>query len=152
MEYWLMKTEPTTYGIDDLMREKKSCWEGVRNYQARNFMRDSMKVGDKVLFYHSNAKPPGVAGIAEVCSKPYPDFTAWDPKSAYFAPKSTKENPIWMMVDVKFIEKLPRIVSLDEIRTLPKCADMLLLKKGQRLSIQPIEKEHFDAIRMKKNT
>ena len=147
MCYWLMKTEPNVYGIDDLEREGKSHWEGVRNYQARNFMRDEMHVGDKVLFYHSNAKPPGVVGIAEVCSKPYPDFTAWDPKSKYFAPKTSKEKPVWMMVDVKFVKKFPRIISLDEIRKMPKCSDMLLIKKGQRLSIQPIEKRHFEAIR-----
>lgn len=147
MRHWLMKTEPNVYGIDDLEREGKSHWEGVRNYQARNFMRDEMRVGDKVLFYHSNAKPPGVVGIAEVCSKPYPDFTAWDPKSKYFAPKTSQENPVWMMVDVKFVKKFPRIISLDEIRKIPECSDMLLIKKGQRLSIQPIEKRHFEAIR-----
>lgn len=146
MKYWIMKSEPNVYGIDDLKKEGHSHWEGVRNYQARNFMRDDMKIGDKVLFYHSNAKPPGVAGIAAVCSKPYPDFTAWDKKSCYFSPKSTPENPIWFMVDVKFIDKFASIVSLDTIRTLPECQDMLLIKKGQRLSIQPIEKHHFDII------
>ena len=141
-----MKSEPDVYGIDDLKKEGSGCWDGVRNYQARNYMRDSMKIGDQVLFYHSNAKPPGVAGIAEVCSKPYPDHTAFDPKSDYFSPKSTKENPIWMMIDLKFVEKLPKLVSLEEIRNIPACSDMLLIKKGQRLSIQPIEKKHFNAI------
>lgn len=146
MRYWLMKSEPESYSIDDLKKEKVACWDGVRNYQARNMMRDEMKVGDRVLFYHSNAKPPGVVGVAEVCSGPYPDPTAWDPKSPYFSEKSAPDNPIWIMVDIKFVSKLPQIVSLDEIRTIAACKDMLLLKKGQRLSIQPIEKKHFDAI------
>lgn len=146
VNYWLMKTEPDVYSIDDLKREGIGSWEGVRNFRARNFMRDSMKIGDRVLFYHSNAKPPGVAGIAEVCSKPYPDPTALDPKSPYYSPKSTPEAPIWMMVNVKFIEKFPRIVSLDEIRHIPECQHMLLLQKGQRLSILPVNKQEFQVI------
>ena len=147
MQYWLIKSEPDAYSIDDLKKEGSGCWDGVRNYQARNFMRDSMQIGDKVLFYHSNAKPPGVAGIAEVNSKPYPDHTALDPDSPYFSKKSTEENPIWMMVDMKFIKKFPKFISLEAIRSIPGCEDMLLLKKGQRLSIQPITKQNFNAIK-----
>lgn len=146
MRYWLMKSEPSTYSIDDLESAGRSPWEGVRNYQARNFMRDEMEIGDQVLFYHSNAKPSGVAGVATVCSEPYPDFTALDKNSDYFFAKSTSENPIWMMIDVKFVKKFKRTISLDEIRTIPECQDMLLLQKGQRLSIMPLEKKQYDAI------
>lgn len=146
MRYWLMKSEPSTFGIDDLQRKGVECWDGVRNYQARNFMRDEMRPGDQVLFYHSNAKPPGVVGIAEVASEAYPDDTAWKPKSPYFDKRSTPEKPVWMMVDVKFVQKLRRIVTLDEIKEMKAAQDMLLIQKGQRLSIQPIKKKHFDAI------
>jgi predicted RNA-binding protein with PUA-like domain len=146
MRYWLMKSEPCTYSIDTLEKEGKTQWEGVRNYQARNFMRDDMRVGDKVLFYHSNAKPPGVAGLAEVCSKPYPDFTAWDRDSKYFSDKGTAKNPVWIMVDVKFVAKFDQVVSLETIKELRECEDMLLLRKGQRLSILPIDKRHYDSI------
>ncbi|MCB1111798.1 MAG: EVE domain-containing protein [Chlamydiales bacterium] len=146
MRYWLMKSEPETYSIDDLKREGVSSWDGVRNYQARNFMRDEMRVGDRVLFYHSNARPPGVVGVAEVCSTPYPDHTARDKKSPYFDVKATEENPIWMMVDIKFVKKFSEMVSLDEMRQMPEVQDMILLKKGQRLSVQPIEKKHYTAI------
>jgi len=145
--YWLMKSEPGSYNINDLERDGVSGWEGVRNFQARNFMRDEMRVGDKVLFYHSNAKPSGVAGIAEVCSKSHADPTAFDRKSPYYEPKSTKKDPIWMMVDIKFIQKFPQVLSLEEIRKIPACKDMLLLKKGQRLSVQPVDKLHFQAIK-----
>ena len=141
-----MKSEPNTYSIDDLKRDRKTYWEGVRNYQARNFMRDEMQVGDQVLFYHSNADPAGVVGIAEVCKKAYPDFTAWDPKCKYFDPKSSEGKPTWMMVDLKFVEKFPHLIPLGELRNIPKLETMLLLKRGQRLSIQPVEKAHFDLI------
>jgi len=147
MRYWLMKTEPNVYSIDDLKKEGTSHWEGVRNYQARNFMRDDMRIGDLVIFYHSNAKPSGAAGIAKVCSEAYPDFTAFDQKSKYYSPKSTPEKPIWMMVDVEFVAKFPNVISLQEIRDLSECHDMLLLQKGQRLSILPIEKRHFNALK-----
>lgn len=146
MRYWLMKSEPSTFGIDDLKKKRVEPWDGVRNYQARNFMRDDMRIGDKILFYHSNTTPPGVVGVAEVASKPYPDATAWDPKSPYYDNRSTPENPVWMLVDVKFVKKLPRLVSLDEIKTMKNTQDMLLIKKGQRLSIQPIDKKHYEAI------
>src|SRR4051812_22474266 len=107
-QFWLMKTEPGSYSIDDLKRDKKTYWSGVRNYQARNFMRDHMKIGDLVLYYHSNAEPPGVAGIARVCAEAHPDFSAWDPEDKHFDPRSSQEKPLWMMVDIEFVEKFPR--------------------------------------------
>lgn len=145
--YWLMKSEPESYSIDDLKRDGKTGWDGVRNYQARNFMRDQMQVGDPVLFYHSNAEPPGVAGIAQVCKKAYPDSSAFDPKDSHYDPKSTPEKPVWMRVDIKFVEKFPRLVSLRELRDHPKLHSLLVLKRAQRLSVQPVEKNHFEIIR-----
>ena len=146
MNYWLMKSEPDVYSIDDLKSEGKTHWEGVRNYQARNYMRDDMKVGDLVLFYHSNAKPPGVAGIGRVCKESYPDFFSWDPESHYFDPKSSPENPRWFMVDVEFVEKFDNVVSLDELKENPDLEGMLVIKRGMRLSVQPVEKKHFDIV------
>lgn len=146
MKYWLMKSEPEAYSIDDLKKDKQTHWDGIRNYQARNYMRDDMKIDDQVLFYHSNAKPPGVAGIARVCKLAYPDFTALDKKSKYYAPKATSENPIWMMVDVEFVEKFSQFISLSDLRNQPGLEDMLVLKRGMRLSIQPLSKEHFDLV------
>jgi predicted RNA-binding protein with PUA-like domain len=148
MNYWLMKSEPTTYSIDDLAAEpgKTTCWDGVRNYQARNFMRDEMKVGDAVLFYHSNAKPPGVAGIAKVVKESYPDFTAFDRKSKYFDPKSKQESPRWFMVDIKLVKKFKRVLPLDELKQIKALDGMVLLQKGSRLSVQPVSKKHFDTI------
>lgn len=146
MNYWLMKSEPDVYPIETLEREGTTHWEGIRNYQARNFMRDDMKVGDKVLFYHSNAKPPGIVGLAEVCKEAYPDFFAWDPNSKYFDPKASKENPIWQMVDVKFVRKFESIISLDDLKGFPELDGMLATKKGSRLSVQPVSKEHYDFI------
>ena len=147
MGHWLAKSEPTSYSIDDLKRDGKTGWSGVRNYQARNFMRDQMKVGDLVLFYHSGAEPPGVAGIARVTSKPYPDETAFNAKDGHYDPKSTRENPIWMMVDLQFVEKFPHYVPLEDLRNTSGLAKMLVLKRGMRLSIQPVEEGHFDTIR-----
>ena len=141
-----MKSEPETYSIDTLKTEGKTHWEGVRNYQARNFMRDTMKIGDKVLFYHSNCKPPGIVGLAEVCSTPYPDHFAWDPKSNYFDPKASPEKPIWQMVDVKFISKFKSIISLNDLKTIPELKDLLVIKRGMRLSIQPVEKKDYEII------
>lgn len=147
-QYWLMKTEPNTYSIDDLKRDQKTCWDGVRNYQARNFMRDEMKKGDEVLFYHSNAKPPGVAGIARVCSpEAYADDTALDQKSKYFDAKASRDNPIWMLVDIEFVEKFDEVVSLDELKGTKALTGMLVIKRGMRLSVQPVEKRHFDSVR-----
>ncbi len=146
-QYWLLKSEPGSYSIDDLKKDCKTAWTGVRNYQARNFMRDQMKVGDLVLFYHSNAEPPGVAGIARVCSGAHPDESAWDENDTHYDPRSTKEKPVWMLVDVEFVEKFKRFVSLEEIKNEPKLAGMLVLKKGQRLSVQPVERGHFEVLR-----
>ena len=146
MRYWLMKTEPDVFSIDDLKSQKTTPWEGVRNYQARNFMRDEMKKGDMVLIYHSNAKPPGVAGIGVVSKEAFPDHFAWDKKSKYFDPKSTRENPRWMMVEIKFKKKFKELISLSEIKETKGLEDMLILKKGNRLSITPVDKKHFDKI------
>ena len=147
MRYWLIKSEPTTYSIDDLEQMHQDHWEGVRNYQARNYMRDAMKVGDLALFYHSNATPPGVVGIARVSEEAHPDFTAWDPESKYFDPKSTPENPRWMMVSVTFVEKFPRLIPLEELRNCPELKEMVLLQKGSRLSVQPATQKEFEFIR-----
>ena len=144
--YWLMKSEPDAYSIDDLQRDKVEPWDGIRNYEARNFMRDKMDIGDTVLFYHSNATPPGIVGLGTVCSEPYPDFTAWDPSSNYFDAKTDPENPRWMMVDVSFKEKFNRMISLDELKTNSDLDGLLVIKRGMRLSIQPVEQHHFDAI------
>lgn len=145
MRYWLMKSEPESFSIDDLERVGTEPWDGVRNYQARNLMRDEMKIGDRVLFYHSNAKPPGVAGVAEVASKPYPDPTQFDPAAKYFDPKSDPDNPTWSLVDVAFVEKLPRFVGLPELREQKQLAGMVLLERS-RLSVQPVTKRQFDHI------
>jgi predicted RNA-binding protein with PUA-like domain len=145
-QYWLMKSEPSTYSIDDLYRDEVTPWEGIRNYQARNFMRDQMKIGDKVLFYHSNAKPPGVAGLAEVCRLAYPDHFAWDNRSDYFDPKSTPEKPVWMMVDVTFIKKFTTFIGLEQLKADPRLQNMMVIKRGARLSIQPVTKDHYHYI------
>ncbi len=144
---WLMKSEPDVYSIDQLAKDKTTWWGGVRNYQARNFMMNDMKVGDWVLFYHSNAEPPGVAGLAKVSKVAAPDETQFDKKSEYFDPKASKEKPIWFCVQVEFVKKFKNLVSLQDLRDEPKLADLLVLKKGQRLSIQPVSKVHFDLIK-----
>jgi predicted RNA-binding protein with PUA-like domain len=146
MKYWLMKSEPDVFSIQMLKKVKKEPWDGVRNYQARNFMRDEMKIGDQILFYHSNCDVPGVAGIAEVSKESHPDHTQFDKKSKYFDPKSTKEKPRWMMVEVKFKEAFDEVVSLAQIKEEKKLENMRLVQKGNRLSVMPIEKEHFDYI------
>lgn len=146
-KYWLMKSEPNTYSIDDLRRDKKTCWEGVRNYQARNLMRDEMSVGDEVLFYHSSAKPAGVAGLARVCRVAYPDHTALDKNSKYYDDKASRDNPIWMMVDVQFVAAFPEIVSLETIKSTPALTGILVAKRGMRLSVQPVDRKHFDHIK-----
>jgi predicted RNA-binding protein with PUA-like domain len=146
-KYWLMKSEPDVFSIDDLIKspDKITCWEGVRNYQARNFMRDKMKTGDLILFYHSG-KTPSVMGIARVAKEGYPDDTAWDHQSDYFDPKSTFENPIWYRVDIQFEKKFSKPLSLKELRKIKGLENMMLLKKGMRLSVQPVTKEEFDII------
>ncbi len=141
--HWLMKSEPGCYSIDDLKRDKKSAWSGVRNYQARNFMRDEMQVGDLVLFYYSNAEPSGVAGIAKICAAAHPDETAWDENDDHYDPKSSPENPIWVNVDITFVEKFPQFVSLAALKAEPELSGMMVLQKGSRLSVQPVSAAHF---------
>jgi predicted RNA-binding protein with PUA-like domain len=145
-QYWLMKSEEDVYSIRDLEREGNTCWEGVRNYEARNIMRDRMKVGDEVLFYHSNASPPGVAGLARVVKEAYPDHFAFDKKSKYYDPKSHQEDPRWFMVDVAFEEAFSQVVSLNEIKETPELGRMALVNRA-RLSVQPVEKGEFRLIR-----
>jgi predicted RNA-binding protein with PUA-like domain len=146
--YWLLKSEPGAFSIDDLAAEKNktTCWDGVRNYQARNFMRDDMKIGDKVLFYHSNAKPPGVVGTAKIVKESYPDFTAFAAKNKHFDPKSKQDSPTWFMVDIKLDKKFKRLIPLDELKSNKALGGMVLLQKGSRLSVQPVSKKHFDLI------
>ena len=141
-----MKSEPSSYSIDDFQKEGESFWEGVRNYQARNFMKNDMKVGDQILFYHSNAKPSGVIGSGFVSKLASPDLTAIDKKSKYFDPKATKENPRWFAVNVKFQSKFQQILDLEQLRKEKLLQNMLLLKKGQRLSILPVTKKEFTHI------
>ena len=147
--YWLMKSEPDVFSIDDLKGRPKKTepWDGVRNYQARNFMRDEMRIGDMILFYHSNCKPPGIAGLAKVVKEAYPDHTAFDKKSKYFDPKSNPENPRWMMVDVQYVKKFKDVISLDELKRHANLKDMAVLRKGNRLSITPVAKEEFEFIK-----
>ncbi len=148
-----MKSEPDVYSIDDLARDRRTGWEGVRNYQARNFMRDSMRIGDRVLFYHSNAEPSGVAGIAKVCGPAVPDETAFDPRSEYFDPKSRRAEPTWLMAQVEFVERFPTVLTLEAIRADRRFAGMALLARGQRLSVQPVSKAHFDlAVKLGRGT
>ncbi|MCS6772163.1 MAG: EVE domain-containing protein [Kiritimatiellae bacterium] len=142
MAYWLMKSEPSVYSIDDLAREGRTPWTGVRNYQARNFMRDQMREGDIVFFYHSSAEPPGIAGLARVVGKPYPDPTQFDPKSPYYDPRAHADRPVWFLVDVAFERKVEPIITLTELRAEKRLRDMLVLKRGQRLSVQPVSAEH----------
>lgn len=147
MKYWLMKSEPDVYSIDKLNKDKTTPWEGVRNYQARNFMMKEMQVGDLVLFYHSNAEPSGVAGIAKVSKLAFPDKTQFDKKSEYFDAKATKEKPIWFCVEVEFVEKFKTFISLAGLRENEKLSDMVVLQKGSRLSVQPVDKKHFDIVK-----
>lgn len=149
MNYWLIKSEPDAFSIDDL----ESCpgqtehWDGIRNYQARNFMRDQMQIGDQVFFYHSNCKPPGIVGICEVASGAYPDHTAFDPQEKYYDAKSTPDNPRWLMVDMKFVRRTSRMISLEEIKQhIDQLEDFALVRRGNRLSIMPVSKEHWDFI------
>lgn len=145
MNFWLLKSEPDTYSIDDLARDGETCWNGVRNYQARNIMRDDMQVGDRALFYHSNATPPSVAGVVEVVRAGYPDHTAQDPDDPYHDPKASPEDPRWFMVDVRFVEKLPRLIPLAELKAEQALEDMLVTGKS-RLSVQPVERRHFEQV------
>ncbi|MBF8178417.1 MULTISPECIES: EVE domain-containing protein [Oxalobacteraceae] len=147
MRYWLMKSEPSEVSIDDAWSAPKRtvAWTGVRNYQARNFMRDTMQVGDGVLFYHSSCAEPGIVGLAEVASTAYPDHTQFEPDSHYYDPKATQETPRWMMVDVR-IKKKTRLLSLAEMRTMPELSGMVLLQRGSRLSITPVTADEWNFI------
>ena len=143
-QYWLMKSEPDVYSIEDLARDGRAEWDGVRNYQARNYMRDEMSVGDLVLFYHSNAKPPGVAGVARVCSESYADPTQFDRKSKYFDPKATKDEPRWMLVDLEHVETFDEVLGLPVLKEhADELEGMMVIKRGIRFSVQPVEKKHF---------
>jgi len=148
MNYWLMKTEPNEFSIDDLINMPKQTehWDGVRNYQARNMMRDEMKTGDQVFFYHSNCKDIGIVGIAEVVREGYPDHLAFEPEDLHYDPKSDPENPRWFMVDIRFIRKTKRTLSLQELKQDPMLADMPMVRKGNRLSVMPVSKEAWQHI------
>jgi predicted RNA-binding protein with PUA-like domain len=145
-KYWLMKCEPDAYTIHDLARDGETSWEGVRNYQARNFLRDEMQVGDGVLFYASNADPSGVTGLAEVSRAGYPDATAWKKGHTYFDAASTKDKPIWYVVDLRFIEAFPAIVPLDELKAAKGLEQMMVTRKGARLSVQPVTRAEFEIV------
>ena len=147
MNHWLLKSEPSTFSIDDLRRapDGRDHWDGVRNYQARNFMR-AMAVGDQAFFYHSNCPQPAIVGVVEICREAYPDFTAFDPESAYYDPKSTPDNPRWFTVDVRYLRTLPRPVTLQELKQHPPLEDLPLLRRGNRLSIMPVDSASWDYI------
>ncbi len=142
-KYWLMKSEPSVYSLQDLKKSGKDLWDGVRNYQARNFMMKDMRVGDEVLFYHSSAKPPGVAGLARVSKEAQPDPTAFDPKSKYYDPESRRDKPRWFCVELAFKSIFDRLLPIEELRREKALSKMLLLRKGQRLSVMPVTKEEY---------
>ena len=144
--FWLMKCEPSAYAIDDLERDGRTCWEGVRNFQARNFMRDLMQEGDGVLFYASNAEPSGVTGLAVICRTGYPDHYAWQVGHKYFDARSTEANPVWYMVDVEFVERFPATIPLATLKATPGLEEMMVTKKGSRLSVQPVTEREFDIV------
>lgn len=148
MKYWLLKSEPSVFSIEDLANapNKTTHWDGVRNYQARNYLRDSIKVGDKVLFYHSNAEPSGIAGIAEVVRDGYPDSSAFDKRDPHFDEKSDPKNPTWFMVDVRHVETFPSLIPLAKLREVAQLKNMVLLQKGSRLSVQPVTPQEWKAI------
>lgn len=148
MNYWLLKSEPGSYSIDHLAQEKNqtTSWDGVRNYQARNFMRDDMKIGDECFFYHSNCKQIGIVGTAKVVKLAHPDFTALDPEDHHYDPKASKDNPRWCMVDIRLQKKFKQIIELNELKQNPKLKDMMILRKGNRLSITPVSPKEWQAI------
>ena len=147
--YWLMKSEPTCFGINDLYNKPNHTWywDAIRNYQARNYIRNDMQIGDQAFFYHSNCNPPGIVGTMEIVSEAYPDFTAFDPTSDHADSRSTPENPIWFMVDVRFKEKFSQIIALEKLRHYPELEKMPLLRRGNRLSITPVSKEEWTFIK-----
>ena len=148
MKYWLFKSEPSEFSIQDLANAKRKTtfWDGVRNYQARNFLRDEIKVGDRVLYYHSNADPSAVVGVAKVIREGYPDHTAWDPNDKHYDEKSSIDNPRWFMVDIQLETIFKRPMPLPELREIKSLKNMELLRKGSRLSVQPVRKSEFDRI------
>ena len=148
MNYWLMKSEPDVFGIDDLKNapQKTEAWDGVRNYQARNMMRDDMRKGDLAFFYHSNCKAPGIAGIMKIVREAYPDHTAFDPREKYYDPKSDPGNPRWYMVDVRYIRKLKHLITLSELKACDALAELPLLRRGNRLSVMPVTEQHWNFI------
>ena len=148
MKYWLLKSEPEMFGIDDLanMPKKTEHWDGIRNYQVRNMMRDEMKKGDLCFFYHSSCKEPGIVGVIRIVKEAYPDFTAFEPNEKYYDPKSKLENPRWLMVDVQLIRKFKRIISLQELKSYKTLSEMIILRRGNRLSITSVTKKHWDFI------
>jgi len=148
MQYWLMKSEPDVFGIHHLENRSRQTepWDGVRNYQARNMMRDDMKVGDQVFFYHSNTKVPGIVGIAEIVREGYPDHTAFDPEDPHYDPKSDPDAPRWFMVDVRLVRTLKRTISLTELKQHPQIEDMALVRKGNRLSVMPVKKAQWEFV------
>ena len=146
MQYWLMKSEPNEFSIDDLARVGVEPWDGVRNYQARNFMRDQMKAGERAFFYHSSCKVPAIVGVMEIKGAAYPDPTAFDPEDSHYDPKSDAANPTWMLVDVQFLDKFTTPLTLEQLKREPALADMRLLKRGNRLSVFPVERKHWDYI------
>lgn len=143
MGYWLMKSEPDTYGIDHLIASSPAMWEGCRNYVVRNYFRDEMEIGDMAFFYHSRSDPIGIVGTMRICSEPYPDPTQFDPSSHYFDPKSPKDNPRWILRDVEFVSKFKRCVTLNELKETPGLEKMLVTRKGQRLSVMPVTEEEW---------
>lgn len=148
MKYWLMKSEPDAFSIDDLqaLPKQTDSWDGIRNYQARNMMRDEMNVGDLIFFYHSNCKTPGIVGIMKVASPPYPDHTQFDPESKYYDPKATTDKPRWIMVDVTFAEKFSHTISLNTLKHAPELSEMAVVRKGNRLSITPVTTHQWEFI------
>lgn len=146
MNHWLMKSEPDVFSIDDLASRGRENWDCIRNYQARNMMRDDMRIGDEIFFYHSSCEQPAIVGIARVCSQPYPDPTQFDRTSKYYDPKSTPDEPRWILVDVEFVRKLERPITLVEIKSHATLADMILTRRGNRLSIMPVDQRHWDFI------
>ncbi len=145
-KHWLFKSEPDVYSIDDLARDGSTYWEGVRNYQARNFMRDEMKIGDLVLYYHSNTKPPGVVGVARVAKEAYPDVAQFDAEHKYYDPKSSPDDPRWLMVDIEFVGRFEETVTLAQLKADDSLDGMLVTRRGQRLSVQPVEPRHYERV------
>lgn len=148
MAYWLMKSEPEEFSFSDLYQRngRREPWDGVRNYQARNYMRDEMKLGDRIFFYHSNCELPGIVGIAKVVREAYPDHTAFDPDDKHYDPKSKPEAPTWMMVDVGYVRKLKRVIPLTELKACPELEGFALVRKGNRLSVMPVDEAHWNFI------